>query len=88
MAGSCYSHEIRIRSLPLIFKFEIIISLMMGAPSKAMMDFLKTIANWNITRTDKGTTNNPYDLFYDLLEYMDKKHEEELINLFVKDILN
>ena len=61
---------------------------MMGAPSKAMMDFLKTIANWNITRTDKGTTNNPYDLSYDLLEYMDKEHEEELINLFVKDILN
>lgn len=59
-----------------------------GHPAKSMIDFLNSIANWDITRTDKGTVNNPYELSYDLLENMRKEHEEKLADRFAKDVLN
>lgn len=33
-----------------------------GHPKKEMINFLKSVANWNITRTDKGNLSNPYSL--------------------------
>ena len=44
-----------------------------GHPTKEMINFLKSVASWNITRTDKGNLSNPYSLSYDLLENMMKE---------------
>ena len=57
-----------------------------GHPTKEMINFLKSVASWNITRTDEGNLSNPYSLSYDLLENMMKEHERELTDKFIESI--
>lgn len=57
-----------------------------GHPTKEMINFLKSVANWNITRTDKGNVNNPYKLSFDLLEDRRREHERELTEKFIDSI--
>lgn len=77
-------------SVPMMLKpMEAIISVdegnnTYGHPAQEMTDFLKSVANWKMTRTDKGDLSNPYSLSYDLLEDMMKEHEKELTEKFIE----
>ena len=57
-----------------------------GHPSNDMIDYLKSVAKWEILRTDKDDLSGAFNLSRDLLEDIRWEHEERMNEILAEDL--